>query len=89
VDVTSTPKRKYRDILPKLKRGELIGQYEMKPLPKRPLRKFDANGVKITATRSGKGFVLDVKSDDIREEDLSVIFFDIQQSILKSKDEEY
>jgi len=87
VDVANTPKRKYRDIVPKVKRGELIGSAAQKPLPKRPVRTFDAHGVKIKALRRGKGIALEVTSDEIREEDLSIIFSEFAQSIWRFREE--
>ena len=79
VDVANTAKREYRKILPKLKRGE--------PLKEKPKRTnvyektFNSVGAKMAARRSGAGFTLEIKTDQLREDDLNVLFFDISLAL--------
>ncbi len=87
VDVANTPKRAYRSILPKVKRGELLGHAAQENTSKRPVRTFDTDGVKIVATRDGKSFAFNVKSDDVMEDDIGPIFLDIFQAMIRVRQE--
>jgi len=86
VDVANTPKREYRKILPKLKRGKLFSLNEP-PAKKRPAREFTSDGIAITAKKKGNGHTIEVSSAEIEDDDLQVFFFDIHLAFLRLKEE--
>lgn len=79
VDVAATPKRKYRSIIPKLKRGRLLSDPAAKPKPQKPIQTYDTDGVRIDAKAAATGYDLNISKANIQEEDIGQLMSDIAQ----------
>lgn len=84
VDITTTPKRQYRALLPKLKRGEPVGQ-EAAPrkATSRSSKSREIAGVLYEAQKQRDGYLVQVKRAQIPEEDLDRLMDEIAQLVQK------
>jgi len=83
VDITSTPKRQYRTILPKIKRGERLEPLLPPALTGNHLQPFDVRGVPMTARKTDLGYVIQMKKARIEDADLESMLVDIAKVVLK------
>ncbi|WP_157982159.1 ParB N-terminal domain-containing protein [Oceanicella sp. SM1341] len=70
IDVAATPKRAYRAIIPRLRRGEAMAAPAAGPEPETATGRFAAGRLKVEAKASGRGLVLKVSGADVRGEEL-------------------
>lgn len=83
VDIATTPKRQYRIILPKLKRGEPVGQGAKSRTAQDGARAVEVSGIPFSAQRSRDGFMVQVKRARVAESDLDALMEDIARVIQK------
>lgn len=82
VDVEKTPKRAYRTIVPKVKRGEsltklppaLSGDYA---------QPYDVRGVPMTTKKSGFGYAINIRKANVKEADLEACLTELGKVILR------
>lgn len=83
VDVAKTPKRMYRSILPKLKRGERL-QSLLPPVLTGDLpQPYDDRGVPMVTKRAKFGISVNIKEARISDDDLTDMLTDIAKAVLR------
>ena len=82
VDITKTPKRAYRTLIPKIKRGESL--YKMPPALSGELAQpYDVKGVPITAKKSGMAYAVNIRKANVKEADLETMLVELAKVVLK------
>ncbi|MEL7132505.1 MAG: ParB N-terminal domain-containing protein [Pseudomonadota bacterium] len=85
VDIETTPKRAYRTLVPKLKRGEPVGQPEPDPLAAfQPAKqRYDVRGIPMVSTPVEGGFDIRVNKARVAERDLEPMLVEMAKLIMK------
>lgn len=83
VDVAKTPKRQYRSIIPKLKRGERLEPLLPPALTGDAPQHFDVRGIPMVAKREADGFAIRMKRAKVAEQDLEAMLVDLAKVVLK------
>lgn len=83
VDITTTPKRQYRAIIPKLKRGERLNPLLPPALTGDASETFDVRGIPMTAKKQAKGYAIQLRNAKIAEKDLEAMLVDLAKVVMK------
>lgn len=85
VDIEATPKRAYRTLVPKIKRGEEVSVTPTpKPVPFKPVRqKYDMRGIPMVSTPVDDGFELKISKARVHERDLEPMLVEVAKLITK------
>lgn len=83
VDVENTPKRKYRSIIPKLKRGERLEPILPPAMTGRVPQRYDVRGIAMMTKPLEAGHAIHLKKVRISDEKLEPMLVDIAKVILK------
>ncbi|WP_298845251.1 ParB N-terminal domain-containing protein [uncultured Roseobacter sp.] len=83
VDVAKTPKRQYRSIIPKLKRGEPLAPLLPPVLTGDAPQAFDVRGIPMTATRGADGYAIRMRKARIADEDLEAMLVDLAKVVMR------
>ncbi len=82
VDVANTPKRAYRTIVPKLKRGESLAKVPP-AISGEYAQPYDVKGVPITAKKSGFGYAVNIRKATVKEAHLEPFLVELAKVVLK------
>lgn len=83
VDVARTPKRQYRSIIPKLKRGERLTPLLPPALTGDTPQTFDVRGIQMTAKKGAGGYAVRMKNAKIADKDLEGMLIDLAKVVMK------
>lgn len=84
VDVAATPKRQYRSILPKIKRGEPLEPTLPPALTGEQSQPFDVRGIPMTAKKKGAlGYAVNIRKARVKDDDLEKMLVDIAKVVMK------
>ena len=84
VDIENTPKRAYRSIVPKLKRGEPLAEPEDTLAPFKPQRqRYDVRGVPMVSNPVEGGFEVKISKACVRERDLEPMLIEMAKLVMK------
>jgi ParB-like chromosome segregation protein Spo0J len=83
VDITTTPKRSYRAILPKLKRGEALTPSLPKALTGGGTQPYDVRGIRMTSKKGKRGYDISMKQTHVSDDDLEPMLVEIAKVVLK------
>lgn len=83
VDIENTPKRKYRSIIPKLKRGETLEPTLPKALTGDGPQRYDVRGIPMTSKPVQFGYAVDIKKAAVAKEDLEPMMIELAKVVLK------
>ncbi|WP_299961242.1 ParB N-terminal domain-containing protein [uncultured Roseobacter sp.] len=83
VDITTTPKRQYRAIIPKLKRGERLSPLLPPALTGDMVQRFDVRGIPMTAKKQPKGYQIQMRNTKVSEDDLEALLVDLAKVVMK------
>ena len=84
VDVATTPKRQYRSILPKLKRGERL-EPDLPPTltgDATERQPFDVRGIPMVAQRKGLDYKIQINKARIADTDLDAMLVDLARVVM-------
>lgn len=83
VDLATTPKRQYRSLIPKLKRGAGVAPLLPPALTGDVAQNFDVRGILMTARKGGGGYAVRMKDAKIADEDLEAMLVDLAKVVMK------
>jgi ParB/RepB/Spo0J family partition protein len=83
VDVSRTPKRQYRTLIPKLKRGERLTPLLPPALTGDVPQRFDVRGIPMTAKPSPAGYDIRMRRAKIADEDLEAMLVELAKVVMK------
>lgn len=83
VDVAATPKRQYRSILPKIKRGEPLEPTLPPALTGEQSQPFDVRGIPMTAKKGALGYAVNIRKARVKDDDLEKMLVDIAKVVMK------
>ncbi|WP_295316032.1 ParB N-terminal domain-containing protein [Roseobacter sp.] len=83
VDIATTPKRQYRSIIPKLKRGERLKPLLPAVLTGDTPQRFDVRGIPMTARKGEGGYAIRMKNAKVADADLEAMLVDIAKVVMK------
>lgn len=83
VDVAATPKRQYRSILPKIKRGEPLEPTLPPALTGEKSQPFDVRGIPMTAKKGALGYAVNIRKARVKDDDLEKMLVDIAKVVMK------
>lgn len=83
VDVAKTPKRQFRSIIPKLKRGEGLSPMLPPALTGDVAQSFDVRGIPMTARKGAGGYAVRMKNAKIADKDLEAMLVDLAKVVMK------
>lgn len=83
VDVGATPKRQYRSILPKIKRGEPLEPTLPPALAGEQSQPYDVRGIPMTAKKGALGYAVNIRKARVKDDDLEKMLVDIAKVVMK------
>ena len=83
VDIATTPKRQYRAIIPKLKRGERLRPLLPPALTGEAGGAYNVRGIPMTAKKGKKGYTIRMRDAHVAEQDLEDMLVDIAKVVHK------
>ncbi|MCK0122380.1 ParB N-terminal domain-containing protein [Loktanella sp. F6476L] len=83
VDIATAPKRSYRAMIPKLKRGERVTPLLPKALTGEYTQPYDVRGVRMAAKLGPRGYDISMKQTQIAEADLEPMLGEIAKIVQK------
>ncbi|MEX0337995.1 MAG: ParB N-terminal domain-containing protein [Arenibacterium sp.] len=83
VDIAKTPKRQYRSIIPKLKRGERLRPLLPPALTGEAPAAYDVRGIPMTAKKGKKGYTIRMRDAHVAERDLEKMLVEIAKVVHK------
>lgn len=83
VDVTETPKRQYRSILPKLKRGSPLTEETKAPAKAARGTSHSLDGVEMRTKQGDKGVSVSVKNANVSQEHLEAMLTELAKVVKK------
>ncbi|WP_227272103.1 ParB/RepB/Spo0J family partition protein [Roseobacter weihaiensis] len=83
VDIARTPKRQYRSIVPKLKRGERLTPFLPPALTGDAAQSFDVRGIPMTAKKGAGGYAIRLRNAKVAEVDLEAMLVEIAKVVMK------
>lgn len=82
VDIAATPKREYRALVPRIKRGEFPDHTPMEAEPEFK-QKYDVRGVPMTARATAAGYAVTLPRTRVKEEHMEAMLVDLAKVVLK------
>ena len=83
VDVATTPKRQYRSIIPKLKRGERLKPLLPPILTGDAPQSYDVRGIPMVAKKGQGGYAIRLRKANVAEKDLEAMLVDLAKVVMK------
>lgn len=83
VDIATTPKRQYRTIIPKIKRGERVTPLLPPALTGDIAQTYDVRGIPMTARKSDKGYAIQLRQAKVAEADIEALLVDLAKVVMK------
>lgn len=83
VDVSTTAKRQYRSIIPKLKRGERLEPLLPPALTGEAPQAFDVRGIPMTAKKGQGGYAIRMRNAKVADEHLEAMLVDLAKVVMR------
>lgn len=83
VDISTTPKRQYRSIIPKLKRGERLKPLLPPALTGEAPMRYDVRGIPMVAKKGAGGYSVRMKNARVEDKDLEAMLVDLAKVVMK------
>ena len=82
IDITTTPKRSYRAMIPKLKRGEALTPLLPKALTGGVAQPYDVRGVRMSTKKGARGYDISMKHAKVADGDVEEMLVELAKVVL-------
>ncbi|MEJ6399531.1 ParB N-terminal domain-containing protein [Yoonia sp. 208BN28-4] len=83
VDIAKTPKRQYRALIPKLKKGERLAPLLHPGFTGEQTQPYDVRGIPMTAKKTKKGYQIALKNAHVADGDVEDMLVDLAKVVMK------